>query len=148
MIDADDSLPILPKRRNRIRPLAALVGLALLAGTLAAAWVWSRYSGSLPKTEGVLVVEGISAPVTIERDARGVVTLRADNRRDLAFACGFVHGQDRFFQMDLLRRHPAGELAELVGPVRIDADARLRAHRFRHRAREAVKSMSLQERDL
>src|SRR4051794_22452109 len=102
-------------RRNCLRPLAALLTFALLAGTLAAVWVWLCYAGSLPRTGGTLAVEGLSAPVTIERDGLGIPTLRADNRRDLAYACGFVHGQDRFFQMDLLRRHPAGELAALLG---------------------------------
>ncbi len=55
----------------------------------------------------------------ITRDARGVPTIEALNRTDLAYATGFVHAQDRFFQMDLSRRLAAGELAELFGPVAV-----------------------------
>src|SRR5688572_19626094 len=68
-----DSAP----RRKRLRPLAVLAGFALLAGTGIAAWVWSLYSGSLPVLDGSLTVGGISAPVRIERDARGIPTIHA-----------------------------------------------------------------------
>src|SRR5688572_855127 len=105
--------PTAAPRRSRLRPLAVLLACALLGGALLASYVWSLLTGSLPQTEASLDTDRLSADVTIERDARGVPTLKADNRRDLAFACGFVHAQDRFFQMDLLRRHPAGELSEL-----------------------------------
>src|SRR5882757_7182421 len=96
----DDAVPTTRrrKRRNRLGPLAVVLLFALLTGASVAAWVWSRYAGSLPQTSGSLPAHDISAVVLIERDSRGVPTLRAENRRDLAFACGFVHGQDRFFQ--------------------------------------------------
>ena len=64
----------------------------------------------------------IVAPVSIDRDSLGVPTLEAANRVDLAFATGFVHAQDRFFQMDLSRRLAAGELAELFGEVALEQD--------------------------
>ena len=54
----------------------------------------------------------------------------AANRRDLAFATGFAHAQDRFFQMDLIRRKAAGELSELVGAAAIEIDKQSRFHRF------------------
>ncbi len=98
-----------------LRVVAVLVGLAVVIGTATALWLWDLYAASLPGLEGQRVVSGLSAPVRIERDRRGIPTLHAANRLDLAFATGFVHAQDRLFQMDLLRRAPAGELAELFG---------------------------------
>ena len=61
---------------------------------------------------------GLGAPVRIERDALGVPVVRGGSRLDVARATGFLHAQDRFFQMDLLRRSAAGELAALVGAAR------------------------------
>ncbi|MFN7979465.1 MAG: penicillin acylase family protein [Vicinamibacterales bacterium] len=93
---------------------------------------------SLPVLDGEVALAGLTAPVTIARDALGVPTITAHSRVDLARAIGFVHAQDRFFQMDLQRRQPAGELAELVGAAAVNADRRQRVHRFREIARRAV----------
>ena len=70
---------------------------------------------SLPALDGRAILAGLTTPVAVERDALGVVTLRGASRIDLARATGYVHAQDRFFQMDLARRRAAGELAELFG---------------------------------
>src|SRR6185295_3826922 len=72
--------------------------------------------GSVADLSGTQRIAGLSDRVTIERDARGAVTIRAKTQRDAAEALGFVHAQERFFQMDLQRRRAAGELAALVGP--------------------------------
>jgi penicillin amidase len=103
---------------------------------VAAAWLGLR--ASLPVLDGRANVTGIAARVTIERDAAGVPTITARNRADLAFGLGYVHGQDRFFQMDLLRRAAAGELSALLGPALLPVDRELRPHRFRTVARTAV----------
>jgi penicillin amidase len=115
-------------------------GLALFFDNLVAA--------SLPPLSGTIRVDGLRAEVRIERDHQGVPAIYASDRLDLAFGLGFVHGQDRFFQMDLLRRHPAGELADLVGRPAVPEDRRMRVHRFRHRAREKVERMAASERAL
>jgi penicillin amidase len=94
--------------------------------------------GSLPQLDGELHVDHIRSEVLIERDAAGIPVITAHNRTDLAYATGFVHGQDRFFQMDLSRRRAAGELAELFGPIALPLDRRNRLHRFRNRARAAI----------
>jgi penicillin amidase len=65
---------------------------------------------------------------------------------DVARALGFVHGQDRFFQMDLLRRRAAGELAALVGEAALPADKEVRVLRLRAVARRAVEAMPADER--
>jgi len=117
------------------------VGLTLVAvlGVVAAGGVWlrGRLVASLPRLEGRLAVRGLSAPVVVERDALGVPTLRGAGRGDVAFALGFLHAQERFFQMDVMRRRAAGELAELFGPAALDADRAVRRHGFR-RVAEAV----------
>src|SRR6202007_1687608 len=94
--------------------------------------------GSLPRLGGTLGVSGLSAAVHIERDARGVPTIEAANRLDLAYATGFVHAQDRFFQMDLSRRLAAGELAALFCAVALTHDHSVRLFRFRGLAREVI----------
>src|SRR5213082_2965835 len=85
------------------------VGAAVAVLVLAAlATTYGVLRGSLARLDGKLRVAGLAAPVRIERDSRGVPTIEAANRLDLAFATGFVHAQDRFFQMDLSRRLAAG----------------------------------------
>ncbi len=100
---------------------------------------------SLPQLDGEISTAHISAAVRIERDYLGVPTVIAANRTDLAFGTGFVHGQDRFFQMDLNRRQAAGELAEIIGPAVVEVDKINRIHRFRNRAIDVVSQMTAEE---
>jgi penicillin amidase len=113
---------------------AAIAVVSLLAAMLGAIWVAGRLDGSLPILDGRKRVHGLDDAVSIERDDLGVPTIRATSRIDVARACGFLHAQDRFFQMDLLRRSAAGELAELVGPAALRTDRSIRVHRFRNLA--------------
>ena len=76
----------------------------------------------MPRRDGVVSVPGLSAPVTIVRDLFGVPHITAGSDRDLYFAQGFVHAQDRLFQMDFERRLARGELAELLGKNALPAD--------------------------
>jgi len=107
--------------------------VALLAISLIVAWLGLR--ASLPQLDGEVAVTGIDDVVTIERDAEGIPVITASSRKDLAYATGYAHGQDRFFQMDLIRRQASGELSELVGAAALNADKRYRFHRFRDRAK-------------
>ncbi len=112
----------------------ALLALAIVGTALAiAAAIWARLQlgASLPQLDGTRLVPGLGAPVLVDRDPLGVPTIRAASRLDAARALGFVHAQDRFFQMDLLRRSAAGELSELFGRAALAQDRRMRAHRFR-----------------
>jgi penicillin amidase len=110
--------------------------LALILGALMLAYCLLR--ASLPPLDGVLHQAALAAPVRIDRDSRGVPTIVASNRADLAFATGFVHGQDRFFQMDLSRRLAAGELSELFGALALEQDRSARRFRFRHVAQQVL----------
>src|SRR6266508_1763258 len=79
-------------------------GRALRFVAAATAYGYLRLHGSLPLLDGTVPIARLGAPVTVERDALGVPTLRGANRLDVARATGFIHAQERFFQMDLLRR--------------------------------------------
>jgi penicillin amidase len=134
------------KRRGWVtwsRRILVLV-LGLLVLTLLGAWLYLR--ASLPQLEGKRTSPLLSAPVTVARDADGVPVISGASRLDLAYATGFVHGQERFFQMDLLRRSAAGELAELFGPRALPLDRAHRLHRFRARAEAVLRLLSPEER--
>src|SRR6266550_4317674 len=117
--------------------LLLLAALALAMGLLRA---------SLPRLDGALAEVGLTSAVRIARDSRGVPTIEAADRPDLAYATGFVHAQDRYFQMDLSRRLAAGELAELFGTVALEQDRRARLFRFRAVAREVIAQATAAER--
>jgi len=127
-----------------LRGAAALLALVLLA--VLAAWLFLR--ASLAQLDGERRADGLSAEVKVERDAGGVPTISGASRQDVAYATGFVHGQERFFQMDLLRRTAAGELAELFGPKAVPADRAQRLHRFRARAGATLARLPADERAL
>ena len=117
-----------------LRWALALVAVVLLGLT---GWAYLRLRASLPLLDGELSLTSLTGPVTIERDAHGVPTIHAQNPADLYRALGFLHAQDRFFQMDLLRRRAAGELAELFGWPALRIDRETRIHRFRALAHAA-----------
>ena len=104
--------------------LMALVLIAFAAG-------WYLLAGSRARLDGERQAATLTAPVHISRDALGTVTLAGKNRTDLSYALGYVHAQERFFEMDLMRRMPAGELSALVGPAALKVDLNHRRHRLR-----------------
>lgn len=115
--------------------LLALAVILVIAGGL---YARHELRASLPQTDGTAAINGLSAAVTVERDGLGVPTLTGKTREDVARALGYLHAQERFFQMDLQRRQPAGELSALVGPRALDLDADNRVHRFRAAAHRAI----------
>ncbi len=124
-------------KRLFVRFLVTAVSLAIIAA-LPAYYILTK---SLPKLNGEVATSGIRQDVTIERDAGGIPVITATNRADLAYATGYVHGQDRFFQMDLTRRNAAGELSELFGADALPVDRRHRFHRFRKRATRVMDNL-------
>jgi len=118
-----------------------LLGLLVVAAAVVVLMVVTGIAalrGSLAKLDGGESLPGLRAPVSIGRDALGVPSIQASTRLDLSFATGFLHAQERFFQMDLLRRSAAGELAALLGPALVDYDARMRIHGMRGTAERAL----------
>ncbi len=102
-----------------------LLGLLLLLLLGSAGLVlWLRTS--LPQVEGERVIAAATAPVTIARDDRGVPHIRAESLNDAYMAVGFLHAQDRLFQMEAMRRAGRGRMAELVGDLAVGIDKRMR----------------------
>ncbi len=134
-------------RRGRRLAFGLALTLLLVAGG-SGVWLNRRLRASLPQLEGRRTLAGLQAPVTIRRDARGVPRIEGATRLDVARATGFLHGQERFFQMDLLRRRAAGELSELIGPATVKADREVRIHRFRHVAERVLAGATAEERRL
>jgi len=120
--------------------LAALAGIILLAAAAGGLWLFMTLRASLPLLEGERAVAGLAGPVRIERDVLGVPTIRGGSRLDVARATGFLHAQDRYFQMDLLRRQASGELAALFGPGLLGSDRAIRPHRFAALARRVIEA--------
>ena len=134
-----------------MRPLriASYTGLAIATlAVVAALAVYLTLRASLPQIDGEVAAPTLKAGATIVRDEQGTPTIRATSRRDLAFATGYAHGQDRFFQMDLMRRAAAGELAELLGKPVLELDEKYRIHDFRRIARAIVKDSPALDREL
>lgn len=105
------------------RGIVALAALLLAAVTVAAGYVWL----ALPRTSGHLRAEGARERIAIERDAHGIPTIRAASPEDAWFGLGFVHAQDRLWQLETHKRIAAGRLAEAFGPAALETDKFLRA---------------------
>jgi penicillin amidase len=96
---------------------------------------------NLPQVDGSISVLGLSAPVTIKRDAQGVPHIHAHSMDDLLFAQGYVTAQDRLWQMDMLRRHAAGRLAEILGRQMLEQDRLERTLQLRAAADRAFAAL-------
>jgi len=110
------------------RPSSALAGALAAAGAGAGSvGLWYQlFRRPLPKTRGRIGVKGLEDTVTIERDARGVARIEARGTPDLCFAQGFVHAQDRLFQLEFYRRVGAGRVSEFAGADGIQIDRLMR----------------------
>jgi penicillin amidase len=111
---------------------AAAAGLALLL--LASAYL--VVAAALPRRGGEAPLPGLTASVSVALDSRAIPTVRGESFLDVLRAQGYLHAQERFFQMDLLRRSSAGELAELFGERALAADLGQRPFGYRERARQ------------
>ncbi len=109
-----------------MRVLVRFLGFVLLLVAVGAAGTYLWLLSSLPMTDGTLALPGLSAEIRITRDAEGIPTISGQNDRDAAFGLGFVHAQDRLFQMDLMRHYGAGRLAEWFGPRAVATDRSMR----------------------
>ena len=117
--------------------------LALLIVVLLAAGGWYVYSKQ-PTRQGQVELRNLQGSVTVRYDERGVPHIRAENETDLYRALGYVHAQDRLFQMEAMRRLARGELAEVLGPKLLDTDKLFRSLRIRERAASYVAGLDKQ----
>lgn len=123
----------------------ALVLLALVFVVLIGIYFLLR--SSLPQLDGDITLQGLSNTTTIERDSNGTVTIKAETDADSMRALGFVHAQERYFEMDLLRRSASGELSALFGEIAIEKDKSIRIHRLRSRIQQHYAQMVGSESD-
>lgn len=114
---------------------------------LLAALLYLGLRGSLAQLEGE-AASAVAAPVELLRDERGYLTVKAQSQLDAVRGLGFVHGQERFFQMDLMRRNAAGELSALVGAKALPLDQSRRLHGFRQRAERIFAGLPEEQRQL
>jgi penicillin amidase len=128
------------KPRFRWFRLLSTLLLIVALGLIATGW-W-LLAGSRAQLDGRQRVIGLQHAVTITRDALGTATITGQSRDDISYALGYVHAQERFFPMDLMRRVAAGELSELVGPAALDTDIKHRLHRLRSVAEAAYAALA------
>ena len=113
-----------------------LIGLVTFF-TISLVIIFSWLRSSLPQTQGTITLSGLHQPVTIARDGKGVPHITGANMDDLNFAVGFVHAQDRLWQLDINRRIGNGRLSEVFGPETLNIDKFFRTLGFRDKAAKA-----------
>ncbi len=121
-------------RRVLITLLALMAVLALFVGL----WGVSNARRSFPQIEGTVQIPGLQAPVQVIRDDMGIPHIYAENEHDLFFAQGYVHAQDRFWQMDFWRHIGSGRLSEMFGESQLETDQFLRTLGWARVARQEM----------
>ena len=124
--------------RWTLRIAATLVLMLAIAGVVMFFW----FRTSLPRLDGSVSVAGLEKPVSIVRDSRAIPHIYAETENDAWFALGYVHAQDRLFQMEMQRRAGQGRLAEIIGPPGLRVDRLFRTLGLYRRAQDSVKHLS------
>lgn len=119
------------------RILATVLVLAVIAALIGVAVV----RRSFPQTTGELTLDGLTEQVSVNRDASGIPYIEASNAQDLFMAQGFVHAQERFWEMDFRRHVTAGRLAEMFGPSQFSTDSFIRTLGWRKVAEKEVAAL-------
>lgn len=130
-------------RKTLLGLVAGLVVLVVVVGGLL---VWS-VQRPFPDTDGTLEVAGLEEQVTVQRDSRGIPVLTAETSHDLFLAQGYVHAQDRFWEMDFRRHMTGGRLAELFGEAQLGTDKFLRSLNWHGIAEQEVEQLPDRERE-
>ncbi len=143
--------PPQPRRRRRwprilLWSCCGLFVLLLSAPLAGVFWLRSAAKAALPQLDGDVHLAGLSAPVTVRRDAHGVPHIDADNLDDLLVAQGYITAQDRLWQMDASRRSSNGELAEVMGPSLVWHDKTQRVLQIRLTAQRFYSNLSADDR--
>jgi penicillin G amidase len=124
--------------RRVLRVLAMVVAALLVAVATVGAWYLNTKQ---PTRSGTLSLAQLSETVSVRYDERGVPHIKAANEADLYRALGYVHAQDRLFQMEMVRRLAQGELAEILGPKLVKVDRLFRTLGIRAHAQATVAKM-------
>ncbi len=139
-----DSAP--PTRTRSVGRILAVTAFSLVAGIVVIALVIAGFlvytvQRSFPTLDGTLALPGLQSPTQVLRDERGVPTVVADSAHDLFFGQGYVHAQDRFWEMDFRRHVTSGRLSELFGPSQVATDTFLRTLGWRRIAEQEVAAL-------
>lgn len=135
--------------QNRLLKISARILVALVAITLILLLaLYFTLRASLPALDGELTLSKLANAVTVTRDVNGTVAIAARDTVDAMRALGFVHAQERFFEMDLTRRAAAGELSALLGSATIEYDKKKRQHRFRARMNEVWPTLPVDQKKI
>ena len=117
-----------PRRLRKVGKVILWSALGVTIVAIVAGTLFLRYSVSraFPQTSGTVQITGLEGDVEIIRDTMGVPHIYADTPQDLFLAQGYVHAQDRFFQMDFWRHISYGRLSEMFGDSQVDTDTFIR----------------------
>ncbi len=126
--------------RTTLKILLLILVLAGLAVGGLGAWYVHIHQ---PVRSGLADLYKLKEPVNVQYDERGVPHIRAQNEADMYRALGYVHAQDRLFQMEMVRRLAKGELAEILGPKLLETDKLFRTLGIRQRAQDYVAKMDM-----
>jgi len=129
------------KRTAKVGLLGGAAGTALAAASAGLTWQWLARR-ALPQEDGRLVVPQLSRPVTVRRDRWGVPHIEATERGDLHFAQGFVHAQDRLWQMHFYQRVVSGRLSEFAGEETVPVDRLMRTLGIRRVAEREAEALA------
>ncbi|WP_351233648.1 penicillin acylase family protein [Streptomyces sp. NPDC002133] len=129
------------RKGRRARLIVILLVLSLVGGVgYGSYWGVSAVRASFPQTTGTIKLKGLSGPVDVKRDANGIPQIYASSDEDLFKAQGYVHAQDRFWEMDVRRHVTAGRLSEMFGSGSVETDAFLRTLGWRKVAEREYES--------
>lgn len=124
--------------KTAFKIIGILLAIVVLGAAAAAGWYIHTKQ---PVRNGLVTLQKLSAPVSVTYDERGVPHLQALSEPDLYRALGYVHAQDRLFQMEMVRRLAQGELSEILGPKLLETDTLFRTLGIRAHAQETVKKL-------
>jgi len=132
--------------RTLLRVLLAFLVIVLLVALVGSGLGFVAVHRSWPQTDGAVQVDGLQAKVTVVRDSWGVPHIYASNSHDLFFAQGYVHAQDRLWQMEFWRRIGSGRLAEILGESALDSDCFIRTLGWHRTAAQELEQLGPEER--
>src|SRR5690606_33826544 len=124
-------------RKIGITLYSIVAGVVVIALIAVGAIVWT-IQRSFPQLDGELVLSGLNGEVSVQRDELGIPVITATDTHDLFFAQGFVHAQDRFWEMDFRRHVTSGRLSEMFGESQLGTDMFLRTLGWRQIAEQEV----------
>src|SRR6188768_1653249 len=140
-----------PPRRRSVGRIVGITLFSIVAGLTVIALVVAGFvvftiQRSFPQLEGTVAVDGLGHDVEVQRDVLGIPTISARNTDDLFFAQGYVHAQDRFWEMDFRRHVTSGRVSELFGESQLATDKFLRTLGWREIAEQEVEALDAEVR--